>query len=165
MRKRIVRFAIGLVMALACGSPLYAQATGSITGQVVDVETLQPLPGAQVFIPSLEMGTLANQDGRFLMISVPAGEQNERPAGGAGSLPGAAHAASAPETRPLPTVALPPEVEGVLVVPLVRALLGRRDASVVGVEGARGGDLLAGLRRRAAPDVDVRPAKAQQRDP
>lgn len=74
MRKRLVRIAIAVVMALACGSPVLAQATGTITGQVVDVETGQPLAGAQVFIPATRAGTLANQEGRFLIINVPAGQ-------------------------------------------------------------------------------------------
>src|SRR5690606_9874414 len=46
---------------------------GTITGQVTDASTLRPLSGAQVFIPSLNIGTLTQANGRYVLLNVPAG--------------------------------------------------------------------------------------------
>ncbi len=46
---------------------------GTVTGRVLDRSTQRPLPGAQIAIPALEIGVLATQDGRFILLNVPAG--------------------------------------------------------------------------------------------
>ena len=51
-----------LVFAVSA-APVQAQATGTITGTVVDSESGQTLESAQVYIPSLNMGGLSNQRG------------------------------------------------------------------------------------------------------
>lgn len=50
-----------------------AQATGNITGQVVDAASMRPLMDAQVYIPGAGRGTLSNSAGRYLLNNVPAG--------------------------------------------------------------------------------------------
>ena len=50
-----------------------AQSTGTITGTVVDGETGEPLEGAQVSIPALEIGVLSRAAGRFVLPGVPVG--------------------------------------------------------------------------------------------
>lgn len=50
-----------------------AQATGSITGTIVDAASQRPLQDAQVSIPGSGRGTLSNAQGRFLLTNVPAG--------------------------------------------------------------------------------------------
>lgn len=50
-----------------------AQATGNITGSIVDAASARPLMDAQVFIPGASRGTLSNSAGRFLLNNVPAG--------------------------------------------------------------------------------------------
>jgi len=50
-----------------------AQDTGRIVGQVVAEATARPLAGAQVFVEGLRLGALANDDGRYLILNVPAG--------------------------------------------------------------------------------------------
>lgn len=68
----------GLVLlAVAAPTPGSAQ-TGTITGTVTDVETLAPVAGAQVSIPDLGLGALANSSGRFLITGVTPGEVTVR---------------------------------------------------------------------------------------
>ncbi len=64
-------FAIG-----AARAPLSAQQTGSVTGTVVASGSLRPLSGAQVFIPGTGIGGLTNPSGHFVLLNVPAGQQN-----------------------------------------------------------------------------------------
>lgn len=61
-----------LVPALAS-----AQA-GTVQGQVVDASTGQPLPSAQISIEGSGLGGLSNQQGRFLILNVPVGQQTIR---------------------------------------------------------------------------------------
>ena len=58
---------IGTVQA-----PLAAQ-TGTVTGTVRSATNGQPIPGAQVAIPELNIGVLANNVGRYLLPNVGAG--------------------------------------------------------------------------------------------
>ncbi len=52
-------------------APLSRQ--GTIRGEVVDVRSLQPLSAVQVFIPELEIGTVSDGSGQFVISDVPAG--------------------------------------------------------------------------------------------
>jgi len=58
--------------------PVAAQEEGAIVGQVVDSQSLQPLSGAQVFLPGMELGTLTGDDGSFRITGVPAGGRRIR---------------------------------------------------------------------------------------
>jgi len=49
------------------------QELGRIVGSVRDASTLQPLRGAQAFIPGSAFGGLTNTNGAFLLLNVPAG--------------------------------------------------------------------------------------------
>jgi len=73
--RRFKRAAAVLALALAptFAGDLAAQATGTITGTVRDRSTGQPVSGAQVSVPELNLGTLANNVGRYLLVNVPAG--------------------------------------------------------------------------------------------
>ena len=68
----------GPILALAAlfgqAAPLAAQ-TGQIQGTVVSATTQEPLAGAQVFLAGTGLGTLTNDQGRFLLLNVPTGEQ------------------------------------------------------------------------------------------
>ena len=63
---------LGLIATLAVLAPIgaAAQATGSITGMVT-TRNLQPLSGAQVYVPGTGLGGLTNAQGRFLIPNVP----------------------------------------------------------------------------------------------
>ena len=60
------------VAVMLAWAPAQAQ-TGTVTGTVRDATNGQPIPGAQVSIPALNIGALANNVGRFLLLNVPAG--------------------------------------------------------------------------------------------
>lgn len=60
------------------GLPLQAQETGSITGTITAESTMRPVDGAQISIPGSGMGALANAQGRYLILNVPAGEHTVR---------------------------------------------------------------------------------------
>ena len=76
-----IRHGIGalaaLLIALAPGA-IQAQMTGTITGQVADASTGRPLAGVQVYVVGTELGTLTNQEGRYVIINVPAGDREVR---------------------------------------------------------------------------------------
>jgi len=70
----LIRSALGLTLATAAlafsgASPLSAQA-GTMAGTVMNAITLRPLGGAQVMIEGTERGTLADANGRFLLLNV-----------------------------------------------------------------------------------------------
>ena len=46
---------------------------GTVAGQITDAQTGGSIAAAQVFIPSLDMGGLTQQNGRYLLQNVPAG--------------------------------------------------------------------------------------------
>jgi TonB-linked SusC/RagA family outer membrane protein len=55
---------------------VHAVRQGTIVGVVTESTSARPLSGAQVFIPTLNMGVLTNAEGRFLLDAVPAGEHS-----------------------------------------------------------------------------------------
>ena len=55
------------------GETAFAQQTGTVTGQVTAEATGQPVASAQVFIQELNIGSLTQVNGRYLLVSVPAG--------------------------------------------------------------------------------------------
>lgn len=58
-----------LLLLVAGAAPALAQ-SGRVIGQVVDLETGAPLPGAQVSIEELELVQLADANGRFIFLNV-----------------------------------------------------------------------------------------------
>lgn len=47
---------------------------GAIGGQITDAETLEPVPGVQVFVPGTALGALTNEQGRYRIEGVPVGQ-------------------------------------------------------------------------------------------
>ncbi len=77
--KRRLRQNVLPVVALAfflCGAStdVSAQQTGTITGRVTNSSTNGPISAAQVSIADLNIGALSRDDGRFIILSVPAGQ-------------------------------------------------------------------------------------------
>ena len=68
VRKTIVVIAALLIV----GVQLFAGTDGTIRGQVSDVEGA-PLPGAQIYIKSLEVGAVADVNGNYIILNVPVG--------------------------------------------------------------------------------------------
>jgi TonB-linked SusC/RagA family outer membrane protein len=52
--------------------------TGNVAGVVTDATTRQPVAGASVMLLGTTRGTITSADGRFLLVSVPAGSQTVR---------------------------------------------------------------------------------------
>lgn len=76
MRPRIVWFMAGAMffaMGPVSSQSLSAQAAGTVTGRVVDALDRRPVAAVQVFISSLDVGTLSQQNGTYLLLNVPAG--------------------------------------------------------------------------------------------
>ena len=72
-----IRSLMGLAVAfgmLVFGNAEVAAQTGTLTGVVRNAVGAQPLAGAQVSIDGTGMGGLSNNVGRFLVLSVPAGQ-------------------------------------------------------------------------------------------
>jgi len=72
---RSVGFAAFLVffsLGLSAG-PAASQQSGTITGSIRDAQTSLALPSVQVFISGLDIGTLSQASGSYLLLNVPSG--------------------------------------------------------------------------------------------
>jgi hypothetical protein len=54
-------------------APRVAARTGAITGRVMDAESSETIPAAQVFIATLDIGVLSRENGTYNLPRVPAG--------------------------------------------------------------------------------------------
>lgn len=63
---------------LSAQSVAHAASTGSLVGRVLNSNARSPLDGAQIFIPSLNQGTLVRADGRYEIADVPPGRYEVR---------------------------------------------------------------------------------------
>ena len=72
-----MRFIGLLVLLLSLRLDVMAQSGGVLRGRVIDAETRQPIPNAQVGVASNRIGTSTNDDGRFA-LSIPAAYAQER---------------------------------------------------------------------------------------
>ena len=60
-------------MLLAAPGTVFAQETGSIAGTVVDSTTSETLPGVNVVVEGLNIGSATGSDGQFRVQNVPTG--------------------------------------------------------------------------------------------
>jgi len=67
--KRAIQHILFLLLFLAGASPLWAQ-SGKIVGKVIDAETGEPLPGANVIIDGTTIGASTNAKGEYLILNV-----------------------------------------------------------------------------------------------
>ncbi len=72
LRRTMRTLTVAAFAVLVGWVPAQAQ-TGTVTGSVRDGTNGQPIAGSQVSIPELNIGALANNVGRFLLLNVPAG--------------------------------------------------------------------------------------------
>ncbi len=49
--------------------------TGSITGKILDQDTNEPLIGATVLVKGLNIGSIVDLEGNFVVDNIPAGDQ------------------------------------------------------------------------------------------
>jgi TonB-dependent starch-binding outer membrane protein SusC len=77
---RLLRLLAGAVLCTA--APINAlgaqQPTGTITGQVIDSATRQPLAGVSVVVDGTRLGAVTRDDGTFTIVGVPAGTHSVR---------------------------------------------------------------------------------------
>lgn len=52
---------------------LFAQTAGKLNGTVSDAETGEPLPGANVVVEGTQLGSSADEEGRYVILNVPPG--------------------------------------------------------------------------------------------
>ena len=70
MKKHVLLILIFLVFS----NSGFSQTTGKIAGRVIDRETEDPLPGANIMIDGSSMGTASGMNGTFFIINVPPGQ-------------------------------------------------------------------------------------------
>src|SRR2546425_967639 len=79
LRRLLLALAGALLCAAASLPPLGAQQpTGTITGQVIDSATRQPLVGVNVVVEGTGLGAITGEDGTFSIVDVPAGTHTLR---------------------------------------------------------------------------------------
>lgn len=64
---------ISIVIFLLCANFLIAGTTGKIAGKIIDKNTDEPLPGANIIIIGSNYGGAANFEGEYFIINVPPG--------------------------------------------------------------------------------------------
>lgn len=69
----VVLLALGLVPL-----DLAAQERGTVAGTVTDQTTNAPIAGVQISITGTQLGTITNNEGRFLIVNVPVGTREVR---------------------------------------------------------------------------------------
>ena len=77
---RIFQLLLSCILAglLLLPTQVDAQATGSVSGRILEAATEAPISLVQVVLPDLGLGTLARNDGRFLIVNVPVGTHEIR---------------------------------------------------------------------------------------
>jgi len=70
--------ALAAALVVAVSVPATAQTTGSVTGRVTDAGTGLPLAGAQITVSGTQLGGVANENGVFMIMNVPAGTYTVR---------------------------------------------------------------------------------------
>jgi outer membrane receptor for ferrienterochelin and colicin len=62
-----------LLLLLIIQTSLFAGVTGKLVGKVIDKNTGEPLIGANVIIQGTTLGSVADREGRFIIINIPPG--------------------------------------------------------------------------------------------
>src|SRR5436309_11868366 len=79
LRRLLLSLAGALSCAAASLTPVGAQQpTGTLTGQVIDSATRQPLVGVNVVVEGTGLGAITREDGTFSILAVPAGTHTLR---------------------------------------------------------------------------------------
>ena len=76
-RKHLISFVI-LLICVFITTNLIAQNSGKIVGTVIDKETRNPLPGANVIIDGTTLGAATDLEGKFIIMRIPPGKYTLR---------------------------------------------------------------------------------------
>lgn len=68
-----MRWSLLLVLILIVPVSLFAGTSGKISGNIIDAETGEPLPGTNIVIVNTSMGAASDIDGNYVIINVPVG--------------------------------------------------------------------------------------------
>jgi len=71
--RTIYKIALILCISWSMMLPLYAGQTGKIAGKVIDAETNEGLPGANVIVAGTTRGAATNLQGEFIILNLPPG--------------------------------------------------------------------------------------------
>jgi len=69
---------LAFILLLCSNSFVYSQTTGKISGKVIDAETGEALPGANVQLVGTSVGAAASLEGDYFILNVPPGTYNVR---------------------------------------------------------------------------------------
>lgn len=72
------RIVLALLALLACAVPARAQTAGSVLGRITDAQSGAPLRGVTVQLPDGRLRTESTDDGRYVLVGLPAGEHTLR---------------------------------------------------------------------------------------
>ena len=67
------RWILPLFVLIGMGLPFQALAQGTMEGVVRDANTDEPVIGAQIVLPALNIGTVTDIDGTYQLTGIPAG--------------------------------------------------------------------------------------------
>ncbi|HJL63890.1 MAG TPA: carboxypeptidase-like regulatory domain-containing protein, partial [Candidatus Marinimicrobia bacterium] len=65
MKMKIFKYLAVLIIFLGT---IYAGTDGTIRGQVKNIEGAS-MPGAQIFVPELAMGAIADENGKYIILN------------------------------------------------------------------------------------------------
>jgi hypothetical protein len=74
MRRHLLHHFIMLCVLLGAFNGLFAGTTGKIAGKILDAETNEPLPGANVIIQGTNAGAATDLEGNYSIINLPPGQ-------------------------------------------------------------------------------------------
>ena len=78
LHRVLAHLTLGLLLGVPLASRAQAQSTGIVRGRVVEDGTAVPVPGATITIVGTRLGGVSDNDGRYIIRSVPAGAQSVR---------------------------------------------------------------------------------------
>jgi len=79
MRRSVSKIVVAVILVAALlPASLFAAIYGKVTGKVVDSETGEPLPAANVVVEGTSLGAATNVEGEFVILNVPPGEYSVR---------------------------------------------------------------------------------------
>ncbi len=73
MKKVFLLFIFLMILFSPVQQNLFAQASGKISGRILDKENKEPIPFASVFVEGTSLGSLADANGGFVILNVPPG--------------------------------------------------------------------------------------------